>query len=1043
MANNFAPPTPPNPEQIARTRTLALQFAARSIEDFTHVDSKIVIKDLASNDEVGLTSKEASIRLERHGKNELEKPPPDPIWRMFWDQLSDPLIALLFCACIASYATKEYLAGSVILGIVILNATLGVYQEFRAGGELEALQTLTKDDSHVIRDGQRILVDSTFLVPGDIVILETGMKIPADLRLIESSDLASEEAALTGESLEVKKDAKWIEPYDDVVDKNSPNTTDDKQTDEPKKEKSLSSKNMVFMGCSVTDGRGKGVVVKTGMDTKMGHVASLLANTEDSRTPLQIRLHKLGIYLGLASIAISLIVFIIGAATKAEFQPGMNRWVSLTLVTVSLVVAAVPEALPAAVTITLALGMKRMIKKGALIRDLHSVETLGSASVICSDKTGTLTRGVMTAARLWFDKKVWKITGTGYSPDGKFIKLNSSGEELGPEEIGSSMLNPEHKTLLAAALCSNASLQKNAETGEWECLGNSSERPLVVAAAKAGIDVSSISTSFKRVRENPFNSSRKTMSVFVENSTDSAFGTCGFLSIVKGAPNIVLGLCENIMTEDGVTERELVEEERQEILGVIDSFSAQAFRVLAVAIKRYDTMPVSETHELVPDMIEKDLTLCGLVASIDPEREEVIPSISQCYDAGIRVVMITGDYVKTARAIAENIHLLPKNAPERAAIDCEVIREYGTELANLKEKLKRKEGDKHAILARITELQAMVDDITKTADVYARAKPVDKITIVESLQRQGNICSMTGDGVNDAPALKQANIGVAMGITGTDVAKGAASMVLTNDDFCSIVSAVEEGRTIYSNIVKFVYYLLSTNVSEVFFVTIAVIAGFPTPLVPEQILYLNLVTDGAPALALAVEKTEAGTMSEGPRKPNESLLSKLVIVGVIIHNFILTILCMLVYVLGHEYYVGSYGPLSDISGYENEHKKGIRQAQTMAILFIVFAELLRANTCRSLRQSIFSLGLFSNVYMLYSVIPAFVLTVLLNVIPKINGAFGMEYLDLKGYITVVVLSLIPAIIDELVKLVYRMTGFGERPKAIRYDQQRQLEKAEV
>jgi Ca2+-transporting ATPase len=528
------------------------------------------------------------------------------------------------------------------------------------------------------------------------------------------------------------------------------------------------------------------------------------------------------------------------------------------LIAVSLTVAAVPEGLPVALTITLALGMRRMIKRGAYIRNLRSVETLGSASVICSDKTGTLTKGAMTAVRVWYDYNIWKISGTGYDPVGHFTKLENGVES---KESEPESKHPYSLVLIAGALSSNSRMQQRDVTDPsgkvvkvWEATGNSSEKPLVVAAAKAGLDADKIASQYPRVKENPFNSQRKMMSVFLHNAQDSAFPTqAKRLSVAKGAPNVVLEKCLSIVNFDG-TVRELTEDDRTKILDQIDKFSESAFRVLAIAFRPFEHEP----HDLNPETLESNLTLIGLIASIDPEREEVIPSIDQCYDAGIRVVMITGDYVKTARAIAINIKLLPGDAPPEASIDCGVIREWGDELSTIRARFKDKDtklssAEKKELEEREKILQEKVDSVTKTADVYARAKPVDKITIVESLQRQGNVCSMTGDGVNDAPALKQANIGVAMGITGTAVAKGASDMILTNDDFCSIVSAVEEGRTIYANITKFVYYLLSCNIAEVFFILVAVLIGYQTPLAPIQILYLNLTTDVAPALALAVE----------------------------------------------------------------------------------------------------------------------------------------------------------------------------------------------
>jgi len=438
MQDSLNPPHAVDPQVIARTRTRALQQAARKIEDFTHVDWKTVCQDLAVDYEKGLSGEEAKIRLDRHGANELEKPKPTPLWRLFLDQFSDLLVLMLCAACVASMAFQEYESGVAILLVLVINASIGVYMEAKAAGDLEALSQLAAEDAKVLREGKVIVVPGQDLVPGDIVILETGDRVPADLRLIQSVDLSSDEAALTGESVEVKKDALFVEHIEETLEpvreaesipENTAPKTGGTGAEEKKEEAHLSSKNMVFMGCTVQDGRGRGIVVKTGMQTKMGHVASLLSNTEQADTPLQERLEKLGKYLGFASLFMSLIVFVVGAATGRGVDTTKNKWVSLTLTAVSLTVAAVPEGLPVAVTITLALGMQRMIKKGAFIRNLHSVETLGSASIICSDKTGTLTKGAMTAVRVWYDYNIWKITGTGYDPVGDFIKLEGGVEE--------------------------------------------------------------------------------------------------------------------------------------------------------------------------------------------------------------------------------------------------------------------------------------------------------------------------------------------------------------------------------------------------------------------------------------------------------------------------------------------------------------------------------------------------------------------------------------------------------------------------------------
>jgi len=1010
-------PEPFDPDRIARTRTIALQHASRKIEDFTHVEWRAVVSDLATHSEKGLSADEAAQRLARHGPNELTKEPPTPFWKLFLEQFTDLLVILLIIACIVSMFLKEFEAGSFILIIVIINAVLGSVVEYSASDSLDQLEKMSADKATVIRDGIQVDVPANSLVPGDVVVLINGCKCPADVRLISSEELSTEEAALTGEAAEVKKDAEH------VID-----STNESGGEEGKL---LSAPNMCYMACSITSGHGKGVVVKTGMQTAVGAIAQILSNTEAGDSPLQQRLEKLGMQLGISAICASLLLFGVCAITgRGSSNTGTKFYSDIVLIALSLVVAAVPEGLPAAVTITLALGMRRLVKKGALIKYLKSVETLGSATVICSDKTGTLTRGQMTAVRMWYDGKIWKITGTGYDTVGSLIPIDKFGVES--EEA----LNDKahYRLITAAMLASNAVIQLN-EHGIQEVVGNSSEKPLVVLGAKVGLKTDDLNLRYRRTKENPFNSKRKMMSVVVSNPPrDSVFEQgCDHVAVVKGAPNIILGLCHSIVGSDG-TNRRLTDSDREQILKQIDDFSEQALRVLAFAYKLHDSPEGS------PEELESDLILMGLIASIDPERTEVIPSIKQCYDAGIRVVMITGDYEKTARAIAVNIGLISRDALKEASIDCEILQKYGVELADIKNRLKISEvsgTDKLDLLARQSELQSNVDAITCTADVYARAKPVDKITIIESLQRQGNICSMTGDGVNDAPALKQANIGVAMGITGTDVAKGAASMILTNDDFVSIVRAVEEGRTMYNNIQKFIFYLLSTNVGEVFLVLIATLIGYESPLVPTQILYLNLVTDGFPALALAVEPTEAEVMQEGPRSVNEPMLIPLLLAGILIHASVLTGLNLIVYIVGLYWNAGTANPshFHPKSVYYQAHKKtiddGVDIAQTMNIIFIVFAELFRAYTCRSLRNSVITIGPFKNKWIFLSIFSAVGLTLVIYLTPGVNSALDLVSVPAQSWALILILSVVPAIIDELVKVVYRAVGFGSRIKPLR------------
>jgi len=621
----------------------------------------------------------------------------------------------------------------------------------------------------------------------------------------------------------------------------------------------------------------------------------------------------------------------------------------------------------------------------------------------------------------------FKITGVGKDPVGQVIP------EGGEEKLdGDVKQNAHHTALLAGLLCSNAKIFKD-DNGRWQADGNASEIPIVVAGAKVGLDIEQVHKRYPKLHENAFSSARKMMSVLRGmNDDDSAFvhkGPC--VAFVKGAPNRVIDHCTGYLTRSGYDVREFTEKDKNDILKVIDEFSDQALRVLAFGYRVFDHEVPDQ--EMTSEHLEEKLVFVGLIASIDPEREAVKPSIQECYNAGVRVVMITGDYVKTAKAIAVNIGLLPPNPPDNSYIDCGMLRPLGSELLKVDKSLAEKHvpnNEKEELQKRKADLEAKIDAITSSADVYARAEPSDKNTIVFSFKRQGLVCSMTGDGVNDAPALKNADIGVAMGITGTGVAKGAAAMILTDDDFCSIVKAIEEGRTIYANITKFCFYLLSTNIAEVFVVLISVLIGYPPLLETTQILWLNLTTDGAPAIALAVEPTEENIMDEGPRPANENILEKVMLTGIFIHFPILTILCIGLYVLGLSWHCDSIDP-TVISDMGNE-AHCILQAKTMVILFIVFAELGRAYTCRSIRQSVFRIGWASNIWMFYSIFGAVFLTILIYFIPGLNDAFKFQKIGGKAWGAAIGFAFIPMIMDELVKWIYRLTKFGERPKVPRY-----------
>ena len=1000
-------------------------------------------KELKTSPEQGLSSTEATIRLTRYGANEIEQDPPEPWWSIFLAQFNDLLVIMLLVASVVAGALGQVAACIVIFLIVIANAILGTLMEVRASEELAKLQSNNIAECEVIRDGNRVSIPIPELVPGDIVFLELGDNIPADCRLISTKQMQVNEAPLTGEAETVKKDAD-INKYG-VETKSKDNDDEKKDNDEAE----LTEANMAYKECDVAIGSGVGLVVNTGMNTRMGSIYALLNTADAAMSPLQFKLTELGKKLGIASLLISLVVFTIGVTTGNGADPNSKQstFLQMLLIAVSLTVAAVPEGLPACVTICLASGMKTMSKKQAEIRNLHSVETLGSASVICTDKTGTLTAGKMTAVRIMFGGRIYHISGAGYNVEGEITPLieetNKEHEKytLNADGISSAELDdikgddkPYYFPLAIGVLCSNARVEYDEESGKWIAKGNNSERPLVVAAKKAGYTKADLHNRYKRINENPFSSVRKMMSTLVQgdNNHDTKapfhiFSKHKYIACVKGAPNFILDQCISIIDCQATGKiRNLTDDEKKLILDQIDVMSSKTYRVLAFAYKTYDTLPTDQSS----NELEHNLIFAGFVASVDPHRPEVIPAIDKCYSAGIRVVMITGDYVKTAKAIAEAIHLLPKNADSSKAIDCKIVRDYGLQIDALEQKIAATNHaiEKQKLRTELSNLHDQLDKLTAHVDVYARAKPEDKITIVRSFKRQNLVTSMTGDGVNDAPALKEANIGVAMGITGSDVAKNAADMVLKDDNFASIVDAVEEGRAIYANIGKFVYFLLSTNVSEVFLILIASIIGLQSPLVPMQILWLNLATDGMPAIALAVEAIEPGVMNEGPRLLSEPLIEKVMTTGIIIQTICLTSILLFSYMFALNEHVGDWMGKNVNNLDDDSFQLGINKAQTMAILIITFAELLRAYGARSLRQSVFSLGLFSNKYMQYAVGASFIATLIICAWKDLGEAFGIYPISVKMWIYVICISFIPFIVDEITKYIYRQKGFGYRAK---------------
>jgi Ca2+-transporting ATPase len=860
---------------------------------------------------------------------------------MILEQFSNFIIIILLVASIVSAFLGDYIESAAIMAIVILNAVLSVIQERRAEEALAALRRLAAPEAHVIRDGRRQTIPARDLVPGDVVLLEAGNYIPADLRLLETINLKIDEAALTGESVPVQKDARIVLTQDVSLG---------------------DRRNTAFSGTVITYGRGRGIVVSIGMHTQIGMIAAMLQSVHEEPTPLQRRLDQLGKVLGWGALAICGIVFVVG------WLRGILP-LEMFLVAVSLAVAAVPEGLPAVVTITLALGMREMIQRHALIRKLASVETLGSTTVICSDKTGTLTQNQMTVTHLWVDDVTFKVTGGGYEIVGDF-KIDGDVIDL--------KAYPASTTALwVAALANDAEFESIADENGGEkrrVVGDPTEAALIVVAAKAGADRDSLERAYPRVREIPFDSSRKRMTtmhrILVPKAEDASPFYDGRLRdrevvMIKGAPDVILELCSHYQRMEDTSET-LTDEVRERIKTANDAMARQALRVLAVAYRIAQDGDDGDE----PEAVERDMTFVGLLGMIDPPRRQVGAAIQTARHAGIKTVMITGDYPDTAKAIAEQIGLLDSNKQVVTGKQLDLM------------------GD-----------ERLRDEVMKTG-VFARVSPQHKVRIVDALKHNRQIVAMTGDGVNDAPALKRADIGVAMGITGTDVAKETADMVLTDDNYASIVAAVEQGRVIYANIRKFVFYLLSCNLAEIAVIFMAILAGLPSPLTAIQLLWLNLITDGAPALALGLEKGDPDTMDRPPRPAGESIINREMRLRIAIQTVAIAAVTMIAYLLGWN--------LPDASK---------ELAGTMAFITLSFSELLRAFTARSEHYPLFKIGLFSNRWMFLAVVSSLALLLLVIYVPFLQPAFNTVPLTVGQWERILPLLLIPAIVAEISKWV--------------------------
>ncbi|MBW3016297.1 calcium-translocating P-type ATPase, SERCA-type [Candidatus Woesearchaeota archaeon] len=841
---------------------------------------KEVFAQLKCSDK-GLSSDEAAERLKVYGRNMIHEAEKVHPLLIFLEQFKSPLVWILLAAMVISLVVQEYVDFTVIAVIVVLNAILGFVQEYRAEEAIEALKKMISLKATVLRDGEPRDVPAEEVVPGDILILDTGDKISADAFLLEGVNLQTQEAALTGESVPVKKEVGVLKKETAVADRD----------------------NMVFSSTVITNGHGRAVVTGTGMSSEIGKIAKLIQEAEPEPTPLQKTLKKLGLYIGALVIIIAIIVFVVGLLK-------LDQPVTAVLLTaIALAVAAIPEGLSAVVTVGLSLGVQRLARKNALVRNLPSVETLGACSVICSDKTGTLTHNEMTVRKLYVNRQTVEIAGSGYSPEGYFSKDSKSFELL----------------LRIGALNNNAQLKL--ENNAWQVIGDPTEAALLVSAKKGKLDVEKLHDGFPRVGELEFSSERKRMTTFHKAGKIK-------VAYTKGAPEVVLGLCNKILINNRV--ERLTKKEKESILAQNEKFANSALRVLGFSYKELTGIDSKEP--------EKEMVFVGLQAMIDPPRREVKDAVEKCRTAGVKVVMITGDHITTAEAVARELGI------------------QGKAITGLE-------------LDKLEDLAGIVDDVA----VYARVNPAHKLKIIEALKAKGHIVAMTGDGVNDAPALKKADLGIAMGITGTDVAKEASAMILADDNFASIVRAVEEGRRIYDNIQKYLAYLLGCNVGEVLVILTSILLGLPLPLIAIQILWVNLVTDGLPALALGVDPAEPGVMNRPPRKPRENVFR-----GIEHYLFIFPLILAVASIWLFDHYL----------------QFGLERAQTVAFSTLVVFELFAALSCRSLHKPIFAVGVFKNWWLWLALLMSFGLQLLLIYVPFFQNIFRLEALYVFDWILV-------------------------------------------
>ena len=980
-------------------------------------DAQAVAASLGVDPNTGLSQAEAERRLAQYGPNELASAPPVPKWKKFLAQFKDPLVYLLLAATgislIAWFIEKANAAPGaeggeilpfdaiVIVLILIVNAVLGYIQESKAEEAVEALSQMTAPQTNVLRDGKIARINTVDVVPGDVVVLGEGDSIPADGRLLAAASLRVAEASLTGESVPVGKNVDTLAEAKALGDR----------------------ANMVFNGTSVTQGTGRAIVTSTGMRTQVGKIADLLQATDDDDSPLQKEMNYVSKILGIAVCIIAAVVLVALALTEGFND--IHDVIDSLLLSVSLAVAAVPEGLAAILTVVLALGVRRMAEHHAIVKKLHSVETLGSASVICSDKTGTLTRNEMTVERVVTPSGEVQLTGTGYAPEGRMIAIDAA-EAAGITGAAEAAQAEAVTTLAVGAIANDGELRETAvETVRngadsassantlWEAVGDPTEVSLIVAARKVKADRKY--ANYTRVGEIPFTSDRKRMAVVAQDNADA-----GRLTVfAKGAPDVLLGYCSRIAVNGAV--RPMTQGDRQQILAAVERLSAEAYRTLGQAYRPLGTASLAAVPGVrinaaghvadiadQSDVLESDLIWVGMVGIIDPPRTEVRDSVAEAHRAGIRTVMITGDHPLTAARIASDLGIIEtdRNGSAAGADDLSGKVLTGVQLDELPD-------------------ERAFDNATREISVYARVAPEHKLKIVESLQRQGNIVAMTGDGVNDAPAVKTADIGVAMGITGTEVTKQSAKMILADDNFSTIVEAVREGRGIFDNIRKFLRYLLSSNVGEVFTVFGGVmLAGFlgitqpgsqgvTVPLLATQLLWINLLTDAAPALAMGVDPSTDDVMARKPRKLTDRVIDGQMWGDIIFIGIIMAAVTL----IGMDMHLAG-GLFTDRSVDAVGHDAQMTEARTMGFTILVFAQMLNALCSRSHDQSVF-VGLFANKWLWGAIALSTLLQVVVIYVPFLNTAFGTMPLSAGAWAECLGLAMVVLVASELRKCVLR------------------------